>query len=90
MRQRSGAPKRLAAKQLSRAAEHGASAQKLQSSLEAAEGYFDLVKAHASAAVAHEAVQISADYRSQISNGVTTGVAFKGDALRADTQRGRL
>lgn len=78
--------KRLAAKQLSRAAEHGASAQKLQSTLEAAEGYFDLVKAHASASVAHEAVKISADYRSQISNGVTTGVAFKGDALRADTQ----
>lgn len=78
--------KRLAAKQLSRAAEHGAAAQKLQSSLAAAEGYFDLVKAHASAGVAREAVKISAEYRQQISSGVTAGVAFKGDALRADTQ----
>jgi outer membrane protein TolC len=78
--------KRLAAKQLSRAAEHGAAAQKLQSMLAAAEGYFDLVKAQATAGVAREAVRISADYRGQISNAVKAGVAFKGDALRADTQ----
>jgi len=78
--------KRLAAKQLSRAAEHGAAAQKLQSTLAAAEGYFDLVKANSSAGVAREAVQISADYLQQITNAVKAGVAFKGDALRADTQ----
>jgi outer membrane protein TolC len=78
--------KRLAARQLSRAAEQGEAAQKLQSTLAAAEGYFDLVKAHANAGVAREAVQTSAEYRGQIANGVSAGVAFKGDALRADTQ----
>lgn len=78
--------KRQAAKQLSRAAEQGAAAQQLQSTLAAAESYFDLLKAHASVGVAQEAVRISALYREQISNGVNAGVAFKGDALRADTQ----
>ncbi len=78
--------KRLAARQLTRAAEHGAAAQKLQSTLLAVEGYFDLVKASATVGVAREAVRTSADYRGQISSGVAAGVAFKGDALRADTQ----
>lgn len=78
--------KRLAARQLTRAAEHGAAAQTLKSTLLAAEGYFDLVTANSNAGVAGEAVKISADYRRQIGNAVTAGVAFKGDALRADTQ----
>ncbi len=77
--------KRLAAKQLTQAAGHGADAQKNQSVLAASESYFDLAKAHASYRVAAQAVDISADYRNQISNAVKAGVAFKGDELRAQT-----
>ena len=78
--------KRLAAKQLTKAAAHGVDAQRRQSVLSAAEGYFDLVKSHASARVANEAVETSRDYAGQIENAVKTGVAFKGDQLRAQTQ----
>lgn len=77
--------KRLAAKQLTQAATHGADAQRQQSTLAAAEAYFDLAKAHASARVAGEAVKISTEYHEQIANGVKAGVAFKGDDLRAQT-----
>ena len=78
--------KRLAAKQLTKAAEHGADAQQRQSVLEAAETYFDLCKAQANATVANEALKTSKEYEDQIGNAVKAGVAFKGDELRAHTQ----
>jgi outer membrane protein TolC len=81
--------KRLASKQLTLAATHGAEAQRQQSQLVAAEAYFDLAKAHANVRVAGEAVNISAEYKDQITNGVQAGVAFKGDELRAQTQMHR-
>ncbi len=81
--------KRLAAKQITKATEHGAEAQRRQSVLEAAETYFDLCKGQANAAVANEALKTSKEYEEQIGNAVKAGVAFKGDELRANTQRKR-
>lgn len=78
--------KRLAAKQLTIAAGHGVEAQRLQSVLDATEAYFDLSKAHASAQVNAESVQVSREIRDEITKGVEVGVAFKGDQLRAETQ----
>lgn len=78
--------KRLAARQLTRAAEHGADAQRLQSVLSAAETYFDLCKAQANTTVAVEALATSKEYEAQIGNAVKAGVAYKGDELRAHTQ----
>lgn len=78
--------KRLAAKQLTTAAGHGADAQRRQSVLAAAESYFDLCKAHANVGVANEGLKTSTEYEEQIANGVKAGVAFKGDELRAETQ----
>ncbi len=78
--------KRLAAKQLTKAAEHGTDAQRQQSVLAAAESYFDLCKAQANATVANEALKTSKEYEDQIGSAVTAGVAFKGDELRAHTQ----
>jgi outer membrane protein TolC len=81
--------KRLAAKQITKAAGHGADAQRRQSVLEAAETYFDLCKGQANATVASEALGTSKEYEEQIGNAVKAGVAFKGDELRANTQRKR-
>lgn len=78
--------KRLAAKQITQAAGHGAEAQRQQSVLAAVQAYFDLCKAQATLAVTSESLSISNDYKKQIANGVASGVAFKGDELRAETQ----
>lgn len=78
--------KHLVAKQLTRAAEHGAEAQRQQSMLAAAETYFDLCTAQAGADVAAEALKTSQEYKDQIASGVKAGIAFKGDELRAQTQ----
>jgi outer membrane protein TolC len=78
--------KRLAAKQLTKAAEHGAEARRQQSVLEAVQCYFDLCKAKATITVTEQSLAISKEYKQQIASGVTSGVAFKGDELRAETQ----
>lgn len=84
--------KTLAAKQLAKAADHGFEAQRQDSVFAAAQGYFDLAQAQSAVGVANEAVRISSDYESQLSRAVETGVAFKGDLLRARVQleRNRL
>ena len=78
--------KRLAAKQLTKAAEHGAEARRQQSVLEAVHAYFYLCKAKATMTVTEQSLAISKEYKQQIASGVTSGVAFKGDELRAETQ----
>ena len=79
----------LASKQLSHAAGHALEAQRQQSVLAAAQGYFELALAQGAAAVAREAVRISTGYAEQVSRAVTAGIAFKGDALRAQVQKER-
>lgn len=78
--------KNLAARQLVKAAEFGVEGQRQESFLAAALGYFDLAKAQAAVGVAREAVKISQDYAEQVRRAVDAGVAFKGDALRAQVQ----
>ncbi len=81
--------KSLAAKQLVKAAGHGLDAQRQDSVAAAAQGYFDLVRAQAGAGVARQAVLIAADYAGQLQRAVEVGLAFKGDALRAQVEVGR-
>ncbi len=76
----------LASRQLVKAAEFGLESQRQDSILAAALGYFDLVKAQSAVGVAQEAVRISQDYGGQVRRAVDAGVAFKGDALRAQVQ----
>ena len=81
--------KALAAKQLAQAADHGVEAQRQESVFNAALGYFDLVKARATGAVAQDAARIAGDYADQLQRGVELGLIFKGDALRARGQAER-
>lgn len=78
--------KSLAVRQLVKAAEFGLESQRQDSVLAAALGYFDLAKAQSAVGVAQEAVRISQGYAGQIQRAVEAGVAFKGDALRAQVQ----
>jgi len=78
--------KNLASRQLVKAAESGLESQRQDSLLAAALGYFDLAKTEAAVAVAHEAVRIAQDFAGQLERAVEAGLAFKGDALRAQVQ----
>ena len=78
--------KSLASKQLAGAAGHALEAQRQDTVLAAAQGYFDLALAQGALAAARESVKISEDYETQIRNAVAAGIAFKGDALRAVVQ----
>src|SRR5215471_5335194 len=81
--------KSLAAKQLVTAADHDLESQRQESTLAAAQGYYDLTRAKALADVVREAVSISRDYQSQLHEAVATGIAFKGDEFRVQTQTER-
>ena len=81
--------KSLASKQLANAAGHALEAQRQDTVLAAAQGYFELALAQGAVAVARDAVKISSDYSGQIRNAVEAGIALKGDALRAAVQMER-
>jgi len=81
--------KSLKSHKLSRAAEFGLDAQREDTTLAAAQGYFDLVKAQAAISVAQQSVAISEDYETQIHQAVEIGVAFEGDELRVGVQTDR-
>jgi outer membrane protein TolC len=78
--------KNLASRQLAKAAEYGLESQRQESLLAAALGYFDSAKAQSAVAVAQEAVRISQEYAGQVQQAVDAGIAFRGDALRAQVQ----
>ena len=81
--------KTLAARQLANAANHALEAQRQDSVLAAAQGYFDLSLAQAAVGVAKESLQINADYEAQIQHALSAGIAFKGEALRVTVQKER-
>ena len=81
--------KKLAAKQLQHAADHGLEAQRQDSVTAAAQGYFDLAFAQAAVSVAMEALRISTNYEAQLQSAVEAGIAFKGDSLRVSVQADR-
>jgi outer membrane protein TolC len=76
----------LAAKQMVRASDHALEAQRQDTVSSAAQVYLDLTKAKALAETAAEALKTSRDYQDQLRGAVDTGFAFKGDALRVQTQ----
>jgi outer membrane protein TolC len=79
----------LEAHQLKKAARHGLDAQRAETILTAARGYFDLAAAHEAVGVAREALRASTDYAAEIERAVNAGIAFKGDALRVKVQQQR-
>jgi outer membrane protein TolC len=81
--------KSLAAKQLVKAADQALQAQRQDSVLAAAQGYFELALAQGSVGVARESLNINTDYEGQLQHALTAGIAFKGDALRVTVQKER-
>jgi outer membrane protein TolC len=78
--------KSLAAKQLVKASDHALEAQRQDTTLNAAQGYFELAKAGALVQVAQEALTTSRDYQQQLHAAVSSGIVFKGDELRVQSQ----
>lgn len=81
--------KSLAAKQLVKAADSGLEAQRQDTVLSAAQGYFELSFAQGAVGVAKESLRINKDYEQQIGHALDAGIAFKGDALRVTVQKQR-
>src|SRR5262249_37375407 len=76
----------LVAKQLVRASDHALEAQRQDSILSAAQRYLDLSRAKAKAEVANDTLKTSQAYLDQLYDAVQSGIAFKGDELRVQTQ----
>src|SRR5206468_1923670 len=81
--------KSLTAKQLVNAADHALESQRQDSTLAAAQGYYDLAEAKALVEVVKEALSTSQDYQKQLHEAVGAGIAFKGDELRVQVQTER-
>jgi outer membrane protein TolC len=81
--------KSLAAKQFVKAADHALDAQRQDSVIAAAQGYYELAFAQGAVGVAKESLRINSDYEQQIGHAVDAGIAFKGDALRVTVQKQR-
>jgi outer membrane protein TolC len=81
--------KSLAAKQFVKAADHAFEAQRQDSVIAAAQGYYELTFAQGAVGVAKESLRINSDYEQQIGHAVDAGIAFKGDALRITVQKER-
>jgi outer membrane protein TolC len=79
----------LVAKQTVYASEAALQAQHQDSTLAAAGGYFELLKAKALVDANREAVATSQTYEQQLLGGLAAGVIFKGDLLRVQTQTQR-
>src|SRR5258706_13532513 len=75
--------------QLVAASDTGATAQEPDLALAAAQQYFDLVSAQALVEVVNDALRVSQSYEQQLSEAVRIGIAFKGDAVRVQTQTQR-
>jgi outer membrane protein TolC len=79
----------LAARQVIAAATAGVEAQRADSSLTVASGYFELLRTQAVVQANRDALTTSEDYARQLQAGVSAGVIFRGDLLRAQTQSER-
>jgi len=79
----------LAAKQLVKAADHALETQQQDSTLAAAQAYFEVAKARAAVEVVQEALKISREYQRQVHEAVEAGIAFRGDELRVQVQSER-
>ena len=79
----------LAAKQTVYASAAALQAQQQDSTLAAASGYFELLKANALVEANRDALTTSQTYEQQLQGGLAAGVIFKGDLLRVQTQTQR-
>jgi outer membrane protein TolC len=79
----------LSARQLVRAAGNALNAQWQNSSLAAVLSYFDTLGAKARANVERQAAIISGTYQKELHHAVGSGIAFKGDELRIQTETER-
>jgi outer membrane protein TolC len=80
----------LQSRQLIHAADAGQAAQEQDTGVAAAQQYFGLVNSGALVNVVSQAVAISQNYEQQLNDAVRIGTAFKGDAVRVQTQTRRL
>jgi outer membrane protein TolC len=76
----------LAARQLVKASGQALETQRQEAILTAAQGYFELAKATALVDVINQAIEISRGYQQQLHAAVESGIAFRGDELRVQTQ----
>jgi outer membrane protein TolC len=76
----------LAARRLVTASEEGLEVQRQVAVLLAAQGYFELLRTKAQADVLRSAISVSQNYQSQLHNAVASGIAFRGDELRVQSQ----
>lgn len=76
----------LAAKQSITAATAASDVQQQDTQLNAAAGYFELLKAKMITGSLRDALATSQEYERQLEAGVRAGVVFKGDLLRVSTQ----
>ncbi|MFM9001989.1 MAG: TolC family protein [Opitutia bacterium] len=81
--------RRLAAKQLTLAAEHRLESERRRILLAASEAYFELSAAQAAADLQDEAVRLAADLHRQVTAAVSAGVAARADEHRAFAQLSR-
>jgi outer membrane protein TolC len=81
--------KSLSARQLVKAAEFGAEAQRQESLLAGAQGYFELARAQAAVAVAMETVRMATNLAGQVERAMGAGLALRADWLRAQVQAER-
>lgn len=80
----------LQSRQLITAADAAQAAQERDTGVAAAQQYFLLVNAGALVNVVSQALAVSQSYERQLNDAVGIGTAFKGDAVRVQTQSGRL
>jgi outer membrane protein TolC len=80
----------LQSRRLITAADAGQAAQEQDAELTAAQQYFSLVNTGALVDVVSQALAISQNYEQQLNDAVRIGTAFKGDAVRVQTQTRRL
>jgi outer membrane protein TolC len=76
----------LATKQIVKAADQALETQRQDVILTAAQGYFELTRTKALVAVIGDTLKTSEEYLQQLHAAVDSGIAFKGDELRVQTQ----
>ena len=78
--------KSLASKRVSQSLDNALEAQRQDSTLSAAQGYFELAKAKALVNANKEAMETSQEYQDELHEAVAAGIAFRGDELRVQTE----
>jgi len=81
--------KTMIARRLATASQYAAETQRQESVFQAVAAFFELVRTKAARGVAAESVRIASSYAGELGRAVEAGIAFKGDAFRAEAQAER-